>query len=115
MFGTAGAVTDLEEGLLVVVEADGRQVGLFVDDLLGQQQVSIKSMEKNFRRVAGVADEFASFRPELLPLSTRAAPDAAAVQAFQQELQAIYEQLQPPPSTPVSQPEPPSATLPPTP
>ncbi len=55
MFGTQGAVTDLEKGLLVVVEADGRQVGLFVDDLLGQQQVSIKSMEKNFRRVAGVA------------------------------------------------------------
>jgi two-component system chemotaxis sensor kinase CheA len=55
MFGAVGAVTDLEKGLLVVVEADGRQVGLFVDDLLGQQQVSIKSMEKNFRRVAGVA------------------------------------------------------------
>ena len=55
MFGAEGAETDLEKGLLVVVEADGRQVGLFVDDLLGQQQVSIKSMEKNFRRVSGVA------------------------------------------------------------
>ena len=55
MFGAEGAVTDLEKGLLVVVEADGRQVGLFVDDLLGQQQVSIKSLEKNFRRVPGVA------------------------------------------------------------
>lgn len=55
MFGAEGAVTDLEKGLLVVVEADGRQVGLFVDDLQGQQQVSIKSMEKNFRRVPGVS------------------------------------------------------------
>lgn len=55
LFGAEGAVTDLEKGLLVVVEADGRQVGLFVDDLLGQQQVSIKSLEKNFRRVSGVA------------------------------------------------------------
>jgi two-component system chemotaxis sensor kinase CheA len=55
LFGAKGAVTDLQKGLLVVVEADGRQVGLFVDDLLGQQQVSIKSLEKNFRRVAGVA------------------------------------------------------------
>jgi two-component system chemotaxis sensor kinase CheA len=55
LFNAKGAVTDLEKGLLVVVEADGRQVGLFVDDLLGQQQVSIKSLEKNFRRVAGVA------------------------------------------------------------
>ncbi|MER2602798.1 MAG: chemotaxis protein CheA [Candidatus Competibacter phosphatis] len=55
LFGAKGAITDLQKGLLVVVEADGRQVGLFVDDLLGQQQVSIKSLEKNFRRVAGVA------------------------------------------------------------
>ncbi|MCP5158100.1 MAG: chemotaxis protein CheA [Gammaproteobacteria bacterium] len=55
LFGAQGAQTDLEKGLLVVVEADGRQVGLFVDDLLGQQQISIKSLEKNFRRVPGVA------------------------------------------------------------
>ena len=55
LFGAEDAVTDLEKGLLVVVEADGRQVGLFVDDLQGQQQVSIKSLEKNFRRVSGVA------------------------------------------------------------
>ena len=55
MFGAEGAVPDLEKGLLVVVEADGRQVGLFVDELQGQQQVSIKSMEKNFRRVPGVS------------------------------------------------------------
>lgn len=55
LFGSEGAVTDLEKGLLVVVEADGRQVGLFVDDLQGQQQISIKSLEKNFRRVSGVA------------------------------------------------------------
>lgn len=55
LFDTEGAVSDLEQGLLVVVEADGRQVGLFVDDLEGQQQVSIKSLEKNFRRVSGVA------------------------------------------------------------
>ena len=54
-FCADGAVTNLEKGLLVVVEADGRQVGLFVDDLQGQQQISIKSLEKNFRRVAGVA------------------------------------------------------------
>ncbi len=55
LFGAKGAVTELHKGLLVVVEADGRQIGLFVDDLLGQQQVSIKSLEKNFRRVTGVA------------------------------------------------------------
>ncbi len=44
-----------EDGLLVVVEADGVRVGLLVDDLLAQQQVVIKSLEANFRPVAGLA------------------------------------------------------------
>ncbi len=39
----------------MVVEGEGRKVGLFVDDLLGQQQVVIKSLETNFRRVDGVS------------------------------------------------------------
>ena len=34
--------TNLPDGLLVVVETEGKWVGLFVDDLLGQQQVVIK-------------------------------------------------------------------------
>ena len=47
--------TKLENGLLVIVEADGKLVGLFVDDLLGQQQVVIKSLETNFRQIHGLA------------------------------------------------------------
>ncbi len=46
---------DLERGLVMVVEGDGRKVGLFVDELLGQQQVVIKSMETNYQRVDGVS------------------------------------------------------------
>ena len=46
---------NLEDGLLVVVEADGKHCGLFVDDLLGQQQVVIKSLEQNYQRVTGVS------------------------------------------------------------
>lgn len=45
----------LEEGLLVVVEADGKRFGVFVDDLLGQQQVVIKSLESNYKRINGVS------------------------------------------------------------
>jgi two-component system, chemotaxis family, sensor kinase CheA len=44
-----------EDGLLVVVEADGTRVGLLVDDLLAQQQVVIKSLEANFKSVQGLA------------------------------------------------------------
>jgi two-component system chemotaxis sensor kinase CheA len=47
--------TDLSEGLLVVVESEGTRVGLFVDDLLSQQQVVIKSLETNFRKVPGLS------------------------------------------------------------
>ncbi len=55
VFGVEPRATDLHEGLIMVVEGDGRRVGLFVDDLLGQQQVVIKSLETNFRRVDGVS------------------------------------------------------------
>jgi len=44
-----------EDGLLVVVEAEGVRVGVLVDDLGAQQQVVIKSLESNFRSVAGLA------------------------------------------------------------
>lgn len=44
-----------EEAMLVVVEGDNEKLGLVVDDLLGQQQVVIKSLEQNYRRVDGVS------------------------------------------------------------
>jgi two-component system, chemotaxis family, sensor kinase CheA len=47
--------TKLDDGLLVVVEAEGQKVGLFVDDLLAQQQVVIKSLETNYQKVEGVS------------------------------------------------------------
>jgi two-component system, chemotaxis family, sensor kinase CheA len=55
VFGTKPRAMQLHEGLIMVVEGEGRRVGLFVDDLLGQQQVVIKSLETNFRRVDGVS------------------------------------------------------------
>jgi two-component system chemotaxis sensor kinase CheA len=55
LFGIEPRTTNLLDGLLMIVEADGRRVGLFVDDLLAQQQVVIKSLETNFRQVPGLA------------------------------------------------------------
>jgi two-component system chemotaxis sensor kinase CheA len=46
---------DLTQGLLVIVEADGKKAGLYVDDLLGQQQVVIKSLETHYRKVDGIS------------------------------------------------------------
>jgi len=45
----------LEQGLLVIVENGGNKCGLFVDELLGQQQVVIKSLETNFKRMQGLS------------------------------------------------------------
>lgn len=53
--GIEDAQTDLSEGLLVVVEDAGQRAGIFVDDLLGQQQVVIKSLETNYMKIAGIA------------------------------------------------------------
>ncbi len=46
---------DVDENLMVVVESDGEKVGLIVDELLAQQQVVIKSLEQNYRRVEGIS------------------------------------------------------------
>ena len=55
VFGVQPRSHALHEGLIVVAEGDGRRVGLFVDDLLGQQQVVIKSLETNYGRIDGVS------------------------------------------------------------
>jgi two-component system chemotaxis sensor kinase CheA len=55
VFGVKPHACALHEGLIVVAEGDGRRIGLFVDDLLGQQQVVIKSMETNYGPIDGVA------------------------------------------------------------
>ena len=47
--------TKLTDGLVVVVDGQGMRCGLFIDDLLGQQQVVIKSLEANYRKVEGVS------------------------------------------------------------
>jgi len=46
---------DKQNQLLVIVESDGKRVGLAVDEILAQQQVVIKSLEKNFKRVGGLS------------------------------------------------------------
>lgn len=55
VFNIASEYDDLTEGLLVVVETDGGKAGIFVDELLAQQQVVIKSLESNYRRVEGIS------------------------------------------------------------
>lgn len=46
---------DPAKAILLVVETEGERVAVMVDEIIGQQQVVIKSMEQNFRKVEGIA------------------------------------------------------------
>jgi len=55
VFSTGEHLESLENALLVVVEWGEKHIGLLVDELLGQQQVVIKSLEANYERVKGIS------------------------------------------------------------
>lgn len=46
--------TEQEHKLVAIVENGGHKTGLIVDELFGQQQVVIKSLEVNFKRIEGL-------------------------------------------------------------
>lgn len=47
--------TNPMKAILLILETEGERVAVMVDEILGQQQVVIKSMEQNFRKVEGIA------------------------------------------------------------
>lgn len=49
------AKTELTETIAVIVQGEGRRYALLVDDLVGQQQVVVKNLETNYRKVPGVS------------------------------------------------------------
>jgi two-component system chemotaxis sensor kinase CheA len=53
LFDVATEVCDPSRGLLAIAEHDSKRFALMVDELLGQQQVVIKNLQANFRRVEG--------------------------------------------------------------
>ena len=55
VFGCDGPRRAIEDGIVIVVEGEGTRIGLFVDELIGQQQAVVKSLEANYRRVAGIS------------------------------------------------------------
>jgi two-component system chemotaxis sensor kinase CheA len=46
---------DRPSDIMVVIEAEGSRVALLVDDLLGQQQVVVKNLESNYRKIPNVS------------------------------------------------------------
>lgn len=49
------AVTSATQGIVVLVESSKKRYGIQVDSILGQQQVVIKSLERHYRKIPGLA------------------------------------------------------------
>jgi len=55
-FNVKNAITDPQKALVVIVETERfGNVGIMVDELLGQQQVVIKSLEENYDPIPGIS------------------------------------------------------------
>ncbi|WP_158907547.1 chemotaxis protein CheA [Burkholderia sp. L27(2015)] len=54
-FQVENARTDPTQGIVTIMQAEGRRFALLVDDLLGQQQVVLKNLETNYRKVRGIS------------------------------------------------------------
>ncbi|HLP96912.1 MAG TPA: chemotaxis protein CheA [Sideroxyarcus sp.] len=55
VFNIKPRVTNPAEGILVLLEVEGKKFALFVDELVSQHQVVIKSLETNYRKIPGVS------------------------------------------------------------
>lgn len=55
VFGIEPRTRDPADAICVIVDADGVHAALLVDELIGQQQVVIKNLETNYRKVPGIA------------------------------------------------------------
>jgi two-component system chemotaxis sensor kinase CheA len=55
MFDIEPVHRDPSDGIVVILETEGKKAALFVDELVGQQQVVVKNLEANYRKVAGIS------------------------------------------------------------
>jgi two-component system chemotaxis sensor kinase CheA len=55
LFGIAAPCTEPSQGILVILESEGARAALLLDELVGQQQVVVKNLESNYRKVPGIS------------------------------------------------------------
>jgi len=54
-FNAETNVTDIEEGITIMLESGEQTICLFCDDLIGEQQVVVKAMPKYIKRIKGIS------------------------------------------------------------
>jgi two-component system chemotaxis sensor kinase CheA len=55
LYDVEGAITDVNDALLVVIEGEGKRCAVMADELLSQQQVVIKSLGSTFGNIEGIS------------------------------------------------------------
>lgn len=55
LFNIQDSIQNIDDGIVIIIEADNRQIGLFVDEIVGQQQVVVKSLEAHYKKVEGIS------------------------------------------------------------
>ncbi|ONX32348.1 chemotaxis protein CheA, partial [Burkholderia cenocepacia] len=55
VFSVEDARTDPTQGIVTIMETEGRRFAMLIDELVGQQQVVVKNLETNYRKVHGIS------------------------------------------------------------
>ena len=55
VFGFETEIQDPKQGLILILDGHNRKIALMVDDIIGQQQVVIKSLERNYKQILGIS------------------------------------------------------------
>ena len=45
---------NLEDGMLIIVKSSNMKIAIFIDDFLNQEQIVVKSLEKNYKKIKGI-------------------------------------------------------------
>lgn len=55
VFSIKGAESDLSNSIVLIIQHAGHRFALLVDKLVGQQQVVVKNIESNYRKIPGIS------------------------------------------------------------
>jgi two-component system, chemotaxis family, sensor kinase CheA len=55
VFSVANAKSEPTQGIVTIMQTEGRRFAMLIDELVGQQQVVVKNLETNYRKVHGIS------------------------------------------------------------
>jgi two-component system chemotaxis sensor kinase CheA len=55
VFMVENAKQEPTQGIVTIMQTEGRRFAMLIDELVGQQQVVVKNLETNYRKVHGIS------------------------------------------------------------